>query len=71
MHSANHNARFTNVRRHPQLRQIYFQYHELYSRSLGGRYECASFSVQDVQMLYSLEYMTIKRHLQPLLGFAF
>jgi hypothetical protein len=70
-HSANHNARFTNVRRHPQLRQIYFQYHELYSRSLGARYECVSFSVQDVQMLYSIEYMTIKRHLQPLLGLAF
>jgi hypothetical protein len=70
-HSANHNARFANVRRHPQIRQVYFHYYELYTRSLDARYECASFSVQDVQKLYSTEYATIKRHLQPLLSFTF
>ena len=71
MHSANHNARFANIRRHPLLRQIYFQYHELYSRSLDARYDCGSFSVSPVQALYATEYATIKRHLQPMLGFRF
>jgi hypothetical protein len=71
MHSANHNARFANIRRHPLLRQIYFQYHELYSRSLDARYDCVSFSVSQVQALYATEYATIKRHLQPILGFTF
>jgi hypothetical protein len=70
-HSSNHNARFANIRRHPQLRQIYFQYHELYSRSLDARYDCVSVSVQQFQGLYGTEYATIKRHLQPLLGFTF
>lgn len=70
-HSANRNARFANVKRHPQLRQIYFQYHELYIRSLDARYDCVPFTLHQAQSLYTVEFASIKRHLQPLLGFTF
>ena len=70
-HSANHNARFANIRRHPQIRHVYFDYYELYTRSLDARYDCAPFTMQQVQTLYLPRYEPIKRHLQPLLGFTF
>jgi hypothetical protein len=71
MHSANHNVRFANIRRHPQLQQLYPHYYELYSRSLNARYDCVSFTLLQAQHLYVTRYEPIKRHLQPLLGFTF
>jgi hypothetical protein len=70
-HSANHAERFTNVRRDPNLRVVYFHYRVLYRVSLQSRYDCRMFNAALVQQLYLTEYEPIKRHLQPLLGFTF
>ena len=71
VHSANHQARFANIRRDPRLAPIHDDYRFLYDLSLRSRYECEVFTAQYVQALYVARYEFIKRHLQPLLGFTF
>jgi hypothetical protein len=71
IHSPNHKARNQTVQLDPRFYPIYLHYRELYYRSLDARYECTPFNVLQVQHLYAAHYQPIKRHLQPLLGFAF
>jgi hypothetical protein len=70
-HSRNHTERALTVRTHPNLRPIFFHYRELYNRSLDARYNCQTYNLQIVRMLYANRYEPIKNHLRPILGLTF
>ena len=67
IHSVDHRARDSDIRRDPQLKPLYSSYGELKNHSINARYMTTRFTTPDVQALKP-DLTSVRNHVLKLVG---